>query len=126
MPTIGTITQMQGRASFGSAGGVTVKMEDGKFQYHPFSRLEGSEHFPVVGSTVEILDRGRAWRLLPQADLHPDSHPEPLPVARVPRSMRPAAPVVVPPTELNVFELILAQQELTNNLLTTIIQKLST
>ncbi len=124
MSTIGTITQIQGRGSLGSAGGVTIKMEDGKFQYHPFSRMEPGLA-PAVGSSVEVLGRGQSWKVIPGPDgLHPDSHPEPLPIPRVPRPMRPAESVVAPPTEPNVFELLLAEQRKTNALLEKLVGKL--
>ncbi len=122
MSTIGTITQIQGRGSLGSSGGVTVKMDDGKFQYHPFSRMKPGLA-AAVGSSVQVLDRGQSWQVIPGPDdLHPDSHPEPLPIPRVPRPMRPAAPVVAPLAEPNVFELLLAEQKKTNELLAELLR----
>jgi hypothetical protein len=126
MTRYATITRLHGRSSFGSAGGVDIKDDNGKPAF-----LAGSSYLPglgsarvAVGERVEILDNGRHWTVVdwplgepvqtPEHPLfHPDTHPEPPPVehhvdaspiARVPRMSQRHEPE--PPATLDGLQLL--------------------
>ncbi len=88
----GNIIRIDNSGSFGSHGGVHVKMDDGKSAFlagsyyrmtHPGRLLEGQR--------IELLENGRYWTALqgpytedqlpPPVEIHPDTHPEPPPVS---------------------------------------------
>jgi hypothetical protein len=115
----GNIIRVDNSGSFGSHGGVHVKMDDGKDAFlagsyyrmtHPGRLLEGQR--------IELLENGRYWTALqgPHTEhplFHPDTHPEPPPVshhvdaspiARVPRMSQRHEPE--PPATLDGLQLL--------------------